>query len=124
MARRGFTLVEALVTILLVGLSLVGVMGGIRALTAADVKARTADLLQKLAAQKMDELSALADVQTTEDRGDFAEQGYPNITWTVEAQPSGAENVDEVTVTATQGQEEQSLTGLIYMRPVTGGTTP
>lgn len=118
---RGFTLVEVLVAVVLVAVALTGVMGGIRALGAADAKARDADLLQRLAAQKLSEMGAVTDPRTTEDSGDFAEQGYPDIEWTMTIEPSGAENVDKIAVTASRGNEEQTLTALVYIRPVTGG---
>jgi len=119
-ARRGFTLIEVLVTILLVSVALVGAMHGLRALAAADIRARRADLLQALAQQKLEELRATEDPRTLDDRGDFSEQGHPEITWTLTVQPSGAENVDEVQVTATQGDYSQSLKELIYVPPLAG----
>ena len=117
--KRGFTLVEVLVTTELVAVALVGVMGGIRALTAADVKARNVDLLQRLAAQKLSEMGVVTDPRSTEDNGDFADQGYSDILWTVDVQPSGTEDVDQVTVTASRGDDTQALTGLVYVRPLT-----
>lgn len=125
--RAAFTLIEVLVTVLLVSVALVAVMGGIRALGAADAKARDAELLQRLAARKMEELGAVEDPRTAEDSGDFEAAGHPEVEWTMTLEPSGAENVDQVTVTATKrgastaGGAEQSLTGLLFIRPVTGG---
>ena len=116
--RSAFTLIEVLVTIVLVAVALTGVMGGIRALGAADVKARDADRLQRLAAQKMSELGSITDPRTTDASGDFSEQGFSDISWTIDVQPSGAENVDLVTVTVTRGGDAQALTGLVYVRPV------
>ena len=120
--RRGFTLVEVLVALVLVAIALTGVMGGIRALGAADAKARGADLLQRLAAQKLSEMGAVTDPRTTEDSGDFTDQGYPDIEWTMTIEPSGAENVDRIAVTATRGNDEQTLMGLVFIRPITGGS--
>jgi|GEM_PF-1494556 type II secretory pathway pseudopilin PulG len=121
----GFTLVEVLVTIVLVVVAVVGVFGGIRALTAADIKARDADLLQRLALEKFREFSSVTDPQTAEDTGDFTEQGYPNVNWSVEIEPSGAENIDQLTVTTTRsdGTNSQSLSGLVYTPPPTTEAT-
>jgi prepilin-type N-terminal cleavage/methylation domain-containing protein len=120
-----FTLIEVLVTVLLVAIVLVGVMGGIRALGAADAKARDADLLQRLAARKWEELGTVDDPATAEDRGDFDDAGHPEIEWTLTVEPSAVENVDTVTVTArhTSSGAEQSLTGMVFVRPVAGGAT-
>ncbi|GAB4459650.1 MAG: hypothetical protein OHK0029_22480 [Armatimonadaceae bacterium] len=121
----GFTLIEVLVTIVLIVLALVGVLGGIRALNATDVKARDADLLQRLAQEKYNELTTVTDPRTTDDSGDFTEQGYPEITWTVEVEPSGAENVDQVTITTTRNDNNnsQTLTGLVFIPPATTAPT-
>jgi prepilin-type N-terminal cleavage/methylation domain-containing protein len=122
--RRGFTLIELLVTIMLVAIALVGVMGGLRALSEADLKARKADLLQKLAAQKLEEIGVVIDPRSGENGGDFSEQGYPDITWTMDVQPGTEADVDQVTITATQGADSQSLTGLVFIRPTTGSVEP
>ncbi len=109
---------------MLVAVALVGVMGGLRALGQAELKARKADLLQRLAAQKMEEIGVVIDPRSGENGGDFSEQGYPDITWTMDVQPGTEADVDEVTVTATQGADSQSLTGLVFIRPVTGSAQP
>ena len=118
--HRAFTLVEMLVTILLVGLALAGVFGGIRSLTVAEVRAREADLLQRLCAQKLSEMGTVTDPRTAETSGDFSDEGYANVTWTVEVEPSGSLNVDQVIVTATRNDETQTLTGLVFVRPLAG----
>ena len=123
-AGRGFTLVEMLVTILLVGLALTGVFGGIRSLTAAEIKARDADLIQRLCAQKFSELGSVTDPRTAETSGDFAEEGYEDVEWTLEVEPSGSLSVDQVTVTATRNDESQTLTGLVFVRPQAGAAAP
>jgi type II secretory pathway pseudopilin PulG len=121
--RRGaFTLIEVLVTIVLVTLAVVGVFGGIRSLTKADIKAREADILQRLAAQKLAEMGTISDPNTAEPDGDFSDEGYPDVTWTMEVEPSGTLNVSQIVLTATRGEETQSLTALVFVRPVTGTT--
>jgi prepilin-type N-terminal cleavage/methylation domain-containing protein len=120
--KRGFTLVEVLVAASLIAVTIVGVMGGIRALGKADAKAHTADLLQSLARQKMNELGAVTDLSATADSGDFADQGYADCAWSVTIEPSGATNVEKVVVTTTRGTETQALTELMYVRPLTGST--
>jgi Tfp pilus assembly protein PilV len=119
-----FTLVEVMVATMLVAVAVMGVFGGIKALGAADARARSADLLQGLAAEKLNDVKILSDPGADGNQGDFSDRGYPGVTWTVDAQPSGATNVDQVTVTASQGRESQSLTTLTFVRPLTGATTP
>ncbi len=124
MGRRGFTLIEMLVCVALVAVAVVGVLGGIRGLTLADAKARKADLLQRLALRRMDELSVADALSAAQTSGDFSEQGYPAVSWTVDIQPSGVTDVDQVTVTASEGQNAQTLTGLFHVPPSTIGSTP
>jgi prepilin-type N-terminal cleavage/methylation domain-containing protein len=114
-----FTLIEVLVVIVLVALSLVAIMNALRAMGATDARARDAELLQRLAALKMAEIGAVSDPRTMDESGDFTEQGYPAIEWRMETEPSGAENIDQVTITAERGNVEQSLTGLVFIRPIT-----
>ena len=118
--RAAFTLVEMLVTILLVGIALAGVFGGIGSLTKAEVKAREAYTLQRLCAQKLSEMGTDTDPRTAETSGDFAEEGYPDALWSLEVEPSGSLNVDQVLVTVTRGDESQALTGLVFVRPLAG----
>lgn len=123
--QNGFTLIEVLVVIVLVSLSLVAVMNAFRAIGQADTRARDAELLQRLVALKMDEIGSTGDPQTMEDSGDFTDAGYPQIEWHLDVQASGTENIDQVTVTAQQGDSQQSLMGLVFVRPqTTGATTP
>lgn len=120
----GFTLIEVLVVIVLVSLSLVAIMNALRAMGATDAHARDAELLQRLAALKMAEIGSVSDPRTMDDSGDFTEQGYPTIEWKMTEEPSGAENVDQVTITAERGNAQQSLVGLVFIRPVTTGAAP
>ena len=97
MARRGFTLIEMVVVIFFVSLALVGVMSGIRNIAVADSKAYNADLLQKLALEKIKEIGSITDPNTVDAQGNFAEQGYPEVTWQVSVASSGLANLDTST---------------------------
>ncbi len=117
--RRGFTLVEVLMAALLVAVAVTAVMGGLRALGQADVKVARNQLLQRLVTAKANEVLASTDPSSFGDGGDFTDAGYPDITWTIDVQTSGATDVDEVTVAATLDDDEQFLTFLQYVRPLT-----
>ncbi|MCX6379342.1 MAG: type II secretion system protein [Armatimonadetes bacterium] len=127
--QKGFTLVELIVTIFIVSVALVAVMGGIRSLGVADVKAHEAELLQQFAAQKLADLRTAADLNNAETSGNFSDQGYAGVTFQVTVQPSGTDNVDEVKVTVLHNNEAQSLTELMFVPPApttsttTGATT-
>ena len=113
-------MVEVLVTIVLVSVALVGVFGGLRSLQAADARARTADRLQRLAADKIADLRLLGDPAAGANSGDFRDEGYPDVTWTASVETTGAAGVDKVTVTATQGRASQALATLVFVRSASG----
>jgi len=124
--NSGFTLIEVVVTAMLVAIAVVASLGGIRAMQVADGKSRAADLLQRLAAEKMEDVVNTEDPSNSATSGDFADRGYPDITWSLEFQPSSATNVDEVTLTATQGKDSQAIIQYLYVQPAatsTGTTT-
>ena len=120
MARRGFTLVEVLMAALLVAVAVTAVMGGLRALSAAEDKSAHAALLQRLAAAKGNEVMASTDPSSFGDGGDFSDRGHAEVSWTLDVETSGATNVDQITITAEMGAESQALTFLQYVRPQTG----
>jgi prepilin-type N-terminal cleavage/methylation domain-containing protein len=122
-ASRGFTLMEVLVTLVLVSLALVGALGGIRAIKDADAKAQTADLLQRLAAEKINDLKLLQDPSTDGTDGDFSDRGYPDITWNLQETAAAVTNMVQITLTVTRGKDTQALTTLLYVVPQTGTTT-
>ena len=117
---RGFTLIEALVAVVIVSVAIVSVFGGMRAMAAARTRASEAELLQQLALQKMNELGAVTDLNSADTKGDFSEQGHAEVSWTVDVEPSGVTNVNQVTVTATRNKSSQTFTGLLFVRPTTG----
>ncbi len=120
--RRGFTLIEVLVTVVLVSVAVVGVLGGIRSIRAADARARSADLLQRLASEKVSDLKLLSDPSTGGNAGDFSDRGHGEVSWTASVTTTGAANVDKVTVMATRGGDSQALTTLVFVRPFAATT--
>ena len=118
-AQSGFTLIEALVTIVLVGIGVVGAFGGMRAIGQAQARADTANLLQRLAVDALNQLSEVTDPSTAATSGDFSSEGHPEISWKLDVQQANAQNLDQVTVTATLGNASQAVSGLIYVAPTT-----
>ncbi|HEX5322390.1 MAG TPA: prepilin-type N-terminal cleavage/methylation domain-containing protein [Capsulimonadaceae bacterium] len=123
-SRCGFTLIEVLVTSVLVTVAVVATMGGIRTIMATQSKAQTADLLQRLASEKLDDSRYLSSPDANGTSGDFTDRGYPDITWNMQVQAAGVTNLDQVTVTATRGSDSEELTTMMYAAPATTtGTT-
>jgi prepilin-type N-terminal cleavage/methylation domain-containing protein len=120
-ANTGFTLVEVMVTTILLTIALVGTYQGIGAMDTARAYAVKADLLQRLAVEKLSDSELLQDPSANGSSGDFSDRGYPNITWTLTENTTNVTNLDEVSVTATQGKQSQLVTTQMYVAPV--GTT-
>jgi type II secretory pathway pseudopilin PulG len=116
-------MIEVLVTTVLVAVAIVGVMGGIRSVEATQAKANTADLLMRLAAEKLDDSKILADPADGGSSGDFSDRGYPNITWALTETSTSVTSLDEIVVTVTDGKESQSLDTMLYIVPAAGTTT-
>lgn len=122
MGKRAFTLVEMLVTTALVGIALAGVLTALGRLSRADSYARNAELVQRLAAQKLATLRVESDLRTADTKGDFAAEGYPDAQWSLELQATDDANVEEATITAVRGEAEQTLSERVFFRPETIAT--
>ena len=81
---RGFTLIEVLATLLLLGIVLPVAMRGVSMSLAAASRARNLAEAASLADTKLNELVATQMWSTSGDSGDFGEQ-YPGYTWTSQA---------------------------------------
>jgi type II secretory pathway pseudopilin PulG len=113
-----------MVTTALVGIALAGALAGIASLSKADTRARDAELLQRLAIQKMTEFESVSDPRAVENSGDFTDAGYPDAQWELTVETGSEENLDLLTITATRGTTEQVVKQLVYVQPITttGGT--
>ena len=98
-------------------------MTALGSLSKAEAAARNAELLQRLASQKLSALRVEGDLRTAETSGDFSEEGYPDADWSLELQTTDDENVEEATITATRGDSEQRLSEQFFFRPTTTTAT-
>jgi hypothetical protein len=114
-----------MVTSIIVAVAVAGVFDGIRSMAKTEVKANTADLLQRLAVEKVNDLEILSDPSVGGDNGDFSDRGYPDIMWTADVETASITNVDELTVTVSQGTDSQTITTMVYVpqESSTTGTT-
>jgi hypothetical protein len=111
-----------LITTVLLAVGVVAVFAGIRSLAIADSKARTADRLQRFAMQKINEIGTVIDPSTADMNGNFSDQGYPDTNWTADVATTNTTNIDKVTVTVTEGPEQQALSTMLYTAPAAGTT--
>ena len=75
---------EVMVTVVLVSVALVGTLGAIRSIKDTDAKAQTADLLQRLAAEKISDLKLLQDPSTAGTDGDSERRNSGRRRWLAE----------------------------------------
>jgi prepilin-type N-terminal cleavage/methylation domain-containing protein len=110
--RRGFTLLELIVSIAILSFGLIGIL---QALSAALVASRLAEdysTAAMLAEQKIAELSVQAeDLEPGEDSGDFGEL-FPRFAWDYRVLDTGVEGLLHATVVVSwrTGQRERSFT--------------
>lgn len=105
--------------IVLVGVAVTGVLGGLRAVGKAEAAIKDGELLQRLAADKADEVTATGQATSSGESGDFSDRGYPDVEWSYTVEASGETNVDKVTLETKKGDAIQTLRWLVYNRPTT-----
>ena len=127
-AAAGFTLVEVLATLVLLGIVVPVAMRGVSlALAAASTARRTAEAAS-LAEGKLNELIVDGTWQTSGNTGDFAAENRPEYSWTCEnaSRDYGTYEVILRVAWNQQGRERTlSLATLVYPNAMTGaaGTT-
>lgn len=124
--RRGFTLIEAVVSLALVAIGVVGAMRALGGLTQSDRELRDRERMQRLAIQKYDELLGTGALSNASQSGDFQDRNVANYTWKAEVIPSGVDNLDQIRVTVTDPDDVKQRTaevdGLRYTPPATTAT--
>ncbi len=98
--RRGFTLIEVLVSLALVGAILPAAMAGISLAMGLGVTARQRTEAAILARSKLAEMMATGDWQSSATRGDFGDE-WPQYSWQVAVSEWEEPQVSEVALTVT-----------------------
>ena len=126
--RRGFTLVEAIVSVALLAVGIVAALSAIGQMTKTEGIVQEGERMRRLADEKLQELIATGDYQTITE-GDFTERGENRYSWSTVLDPTGVENLESLTVTVVHVNRRDDsgyqASQLIYIPPVaTGGATP
>ena len=126
-ARRGFTQIEVLVTILLLAIVVPVAMQAVSTATGAASAARHKSVAAGLAESKMAELIATGEWQTGATSGGFGEE-YPEYRWDARAVNWTEPSVTQLDVvvswtTARRGDESIVLSTLVYVSNATAGGT-
>jgi prepilin-type N-terminal cleavage/methylation domain-containing protein len=130
-SRAGFTLIEALVTLLLLGIVIPSIMHAITISLAAGSSATSRNQAAQLAKSQMAQIILeISQGQSTGDSsGDFSQQGWPQCHWQSSVQPFSLDtsgmSIQEVHLNVTwpdrSHQDSMMLSSLAYNR-IAGNT--
>lgn len=136
-ARRGFTLLEVIVSLAVLSIGLVAVLEAYSAAARVSLQDEFLTTATFLAAGKMEEVLKEPYISTASDEGDFGEE-FPEYTWSVETTESDMEGLLVLKVTVEwegpTGPDHLELTSAVVSRqptetgaaggmPQTGGVT-
>lgn len=129
--NRGFTLIEAMAAVVLLGIGIVGSLTAFSSVIRTEGGIQDTERMQRMAQAKLAELVATGDAATSTD-GDFSDEGEPDLTWKLEVNTSGITDLNAVTLTVSRGDSASSTKArvdtLVYAPPAatttaTGGVT-
>ena len=125
--KKGFTIVEVVVSVALLAIGIVVSLGSLSAMTKTEVKLRKTEEMNRLAVQKIEEVLAVGNATTAETSGTFDDYGYTGYEWSLEVAPSGTENLETIRVTVTEASANSSagvsVSSLLDTPPSTTGAT-
>lgn len=108
-------MLEVVVSILLLSIGVVASMSALEAVSRTESKVNSADTLQRLACEKLNDVRVALDPTNVATSGDFTDQGHKDVTWQVSLDETSASFVEQVSVTATKGKDSQTVSTLIYL---------
>lgn len=108
MRRRAFTLIEVVVSAVLVAVGISALVSSLGSFSQAQRRMIDRERIERLADAKLKELAATRSYQS-ETEGDFEQEGQPGFTWEAETEISGIENLVELRVTVSKEGTDQSV---------------
>lgn len=119
--KRGFTLIEVLVAIILLGTGIAAVSLALGNVARNAARIEESASLNRLAARKLDELVATGEAINGNASGTFEEEGFPNVNWSITSEPSGVENLNTITITVSKEANDETgkqISTLMFVPPV------
>jgi type II secretory pathway pseudopilin PulG len=113
-SRRAFTLVEAMVAVILCGVGVVAAMQALASLQKTNINAVHSERLLRLASNKIEEIGVTSPVTETPTDGDFSDDGAPDASYNIDVQPGTIDGTYAVTITASDAVSQQSLSTVIF----------
>lgn len=118
---RGFTILEALVSAVLLGVGIAASIGAIGEMIKAETGSREREKIHRMALDRFAELRATGDYLQSPLDGDFQDRGEQGYTWSSALEPTGIENLNRLTVTVSKtanSKLDTSISALVYQPPI------
>lgn len=126
--KRGFTLIEAMAAVVILGVGIVAAMSGFSTLAKSEFNARQTEKMVRLGQDKLAELVATGQA-TQSSNGDFTDQNEPDYTWDLQVNTSDITDLNSVTISVNQANSSRAavkIDTMLYVPPTTttgtGGT--
>jgi type II secretory pathway pseudopilin PulG len=120
---KGFTLVETLVSFVILTVGIASIIGAFGQMDRARGRAIETERMQRLAFDKYDELVGTGDYTLPALSGDFKDRSEDRYTWRAELLQTGTSDLESLTVyveAVANSDKLEQITGLIYTPPTTG----
>lgn len=115
----GYSLIEAMVSVIVVAIAVVGAITALSAMTRSEDRALTTEKMQRLASEKYDEIISTEDYINTSLSGNFDDRNESGYSWQVDVATTDETNLDSITVTVTKDSGSQAqpvkVVGLVYV---------
>jgi prepilin-type N-terminal cleavage/methylation domain-containing protein len=129
--HRGFSLIEALASVIILGVGIASVLSGLGAVSRVEVRMKQVEAMTRLAQHKFDELVATSTTMTSgaTQNGDFNDENNSQYLWSCDIQDTGVTNLEAVTVTVTLANDTSTtapvgkVSTLLYVPPPPSTTT-
>ena len=118
--KRGFTLIEVLVAIILLGTGVASVSLALGNVARNAARIEESATLNRLAARKLDELVATGEAINGNASGTFQDEGFPDVNWSVTSEPTGVENLNTITITVSKeanSENGKQISTLVFVPP-------
>lgn len=122
-AKHGFTLVEVITAVALLGIGIVVSLACLSGMTKTEIRLKQSELMNRLAIQKLDEILAVGNIDTVPNSGDFTDIGVDGFEWNMEVAPSDIENLQTIRITVSESSNASvvgaSVHSLLFTPPDT-----
>ncbi len=127
----GFSLIEAIASIIILGLGIATVVGGLGSVAKAESRMKKIEAMTMLAQHKFDELVATSTTlsSASTQSGDFTDENNNDYQWSAVVEDTTITNLEALTVTVTPTNDSSStapqgkICSLIYVPPVSTTST-